>query len=167
MIRRTRLAPDLEIPRVRTGLWKVADLEKDGTTLDPDTASDGLLAHAEAGNDGFDMADHDGSAELIAARATEKLTARGVSGARFVTKWCPAPGDATEDGIRARIQDRHTRLGTDCIDLLQLHLWSFRHPGWFDVLDHLGTMQSSGTITALGVTNFDADHWLLALAEGH
>jgi hypothetical protein len=31
---RTQLAPGLEIPRVVTGLWQVADMERGGTLLD-------------------------------------------------------------------------------------------------------------------------------------
>ena len=39
MIERTELAPGLHIPRIVTGLWQVADMERGGTKLDPARAS--------------------------------------------------------------------------------------------------------------------------------
>ena len=65
---RIRLGNDLDISRLVCGLWQVADLEKGGTTLDPETSADALEAYAKPGFDTFDMADHYGSAELITGR---------------------------------------------------------------------------------------------------
>jgi aryl-alcohol dehydrogenase-like predicted oxidoreductase/enamine deaminase RidA (YjgF/YER057c/UK114 family) len=165
---RVTLAPTLEVPRILTGLWQVADLERGGTTLDRDTAAAALVAYADAGFDGFDMADHYGSAELISARARQMLAGRdGTTRARFLTKWCPEPHQHTPQAVRAGIAERLDRLGTDRIDLLQLHWWTFRHPGWIDVLDELMVLKAEGRIGALGLTNVDADHLHLALAEGY
>ena len=63
-----RLAPGLTVSRVLTGLWQVADLERDGATLDPDVGAAAMAAYADAGFTTFDMADHYGSAEIIAGR---------------------------------------------------------------------------------------------------
>lgn len=166
-IERVDLAPDLNVPRAITGLWQVADLERSGTALDPDIASDALLDYCAAGLDGFDMADHYGSAELIAAAARRKLAAQGSTAARFFTKWCPHPSQWRPDAVRNGVQERLDRLGTDRIDLLQLHWWDFAHPGWIDVLDELTKLKAAGKIGAIGVTNFDADHLHLALNEGY
>ena len=46
---RTHLAPDLEISRVVTGLWQVADQEKDGVTLDLSQAAGSLEGYAYSG----------------------------------------------------------------------------------------------------------------------
>ena len=62
---RTELAPGLGISRIVTGLWQVADMERDGRELDREAASDDLARYVAAGFDTFDMADHYGSAELI------------------------------------------------------------------------------------------------------
>ena len=62
---RTLLAPGLEISRLVCGLWQVADIEKDGSTIDPEQGADALQAYVQAGFDTFDMADHYGSAEII------------------------------------------------------------------------------------------------------
>ena len=84
------LAPGLEVSRIVTGLWQVADMERDGRTLDADAAAAALEDYVEAGFDSFDMADHYGSAEEIAGR----LLARSPPGRRpaLLTKWVPEPG---------------------------------------------------------------------------
>lgn len=38
-ISRTALAPGLEISRVVTGLWQIADMERDGRAIDLDAAA--------------------------------------------------------------------------------------------------------------------------------
>ena len=89
---RVELAPGLEIPRVLTGLWQVADMERGGMPLDPDVAARALGEYAGAGFDAFDMADHYGSAELLVGRYLAGTRAgRGAPAAAF-TKWCPMPG---------------------------------------------------------------------------
>jgi aryl-alcohol dehydrogenase-like predicted oxidoreductase/enamine deaminase RidA (YjgF/YER057c/UK114 family) len=161
---RTHLAPGLEISRVVTGLWQVADQEKDGVLLDRTQAAKSLEGYAKAGFDTFDMADHYGSSELITG---EML--RGWQGSprpRAFTKWCPAPGPMTADIVRAGVQDRLTRLGLDRIDLLQFHWWSFEHPAWLDALHQMARLREEGLICEIGVTNFDAAHLHLARAEG-
>lgn len=165
---RITLAPDLNVPRALTGLWQVADLERDGTAIDIEQASDALVAYADAGFDGFDMADHYGSAELISARAREKLLARdGSTAARFFTKWCPQIHEHTPEAVRAGVQQRLDRLAVERIDLLQVHWWTFEHPGWVEMMDQLMLLKQQGLIGALGVTNVDADHLHLLLSEGY
>ena len=66
---RIRLGEGLDISRLVCGPWQVADLEKGGTTLDPETSADALEAYARAGFDTFDMADDYGSAESITGRS--------------------------------------------------------------------------------------------------
>jgi aryl-alcohol dehydrogenase-like predicted oxidoreductase/enamine deaminase RidA (YjgF/YER057c/UK114 family) len=158
---RLRLSDRLEICRALTGLWQVADIEKDGDTIDPEVGAGWLAEYAAAGFDSFDMADHYGSAEIIAGR----LLARG-TGPMVATKWCPPPGPMTADVVRAGVQERLVRLGVDRIDLLQFHWWSFQHPAWLDALHELSRLRDEGLIAELGVTNFDAAHFDLALSDG-
>ena len=54
-----------------TGLWQVADQEREGRSLDYAAAAATLAEYAEAGFDSFDMADHYGGAEDIAGEAAE------------------------------------------------------------------------------------------------
>ncbi len=164
---RTLLAPGLEISRIVTGLWQVADQEREAP-LDTGRAAEALIAYADAGFDAFDMADHYGSAELIAGEARRRLVARdGETRARFFTKWCPQPHETSREAVRAGIAARLDRLGVDCVDLLQLHWWSFENPGYIDVMDELTRLKEEGRIVHIGLTNFDADHLHLLLAEGY
>jgi aryl-alcohol dehydrogenase-like predicted oxidoreductase/enamine deaminase RidA (YjgF/YER057c/UK114 family) len=75
-VERHTLAPGLTISRVLTGLWQVADLERDGRTLDHDVAAAAMGDYAARGLTTFDMADHYGSAELIAGRFAGGVTPR-------------------------------------------------------------------------------------------
>lgn len=160
---RTTLA-GLDISRLLCGLWQVADLEKEGETLDPERGADALQAYAKAGFDTFDMADHYGSAEII----TGRLLARYPTGKRPLafTKWCPEPGPMTADVVRKGVQERLARLRVDRVDLLQFHWWSFEHPAWLDALHEMARLRQEGLIGTIGVTNFDAAHLALALADG-
>ncbi len=159
------LAPGLEIPRVVTGLWQVADIERRTGPMDADAAADVLDAYVRDGFDAFDMADHYGSAELIAGRC---LARRGGSADRPVmfTKWCPDPGAMTEDVVRAGVEERRHRLGTEKIDLLQFHWWAYEDPAYLDAMRHLQTLRDEGLVAHLGVTNFNTDHLRVLAGEG-
>lgn len=160
---RLKISDRLEISRAITGLWQVADIEKGGQTIDPDKGAGWLDAYRVDGFDTFDMADHYGSAEIIAGRLIGRV---GQDKARVFTKWCPPPGPMTADTVRRGIEERLERLQVDRIDLLQFHWWSFEHPGWLDALHELSCLREEGLIAELGVTNFDAAHFNLALSDG-
>ncbi len=72
----------------------------------------------------------------------------------------------TRDVVRAGIMERLTRLGVRKVDLLQFHWWSFEHPAWLDALHEIKALQAEGLVGAIGVTNFDAAHLALAIADG-
>lgn len=160
---RIELAPGLEIPRLLTGLWQVADMERDRPPLDPDRAAAALAAYAEAGFDAFDMADHYGSAEDIAGRL---LAGPWRGKARAFTKWCPTPGPMTPQTVRAGVGRSFARLGVERIDLMQFHWWHYRHPGYLDALVEMAKMRAEGKFGAIGLTNFDTDHLRLLLRHG-
>lgn len=155
----------LEISRLVTGLWQVADMEKDGDTLDPEKAADQLQAYAQAGFSTFDMADHYGSAEIITGHLLKRYN-DGNSKPNAFTKWCPPPGAMTAEVVRSGINERLERLGVDRIDLLQFHWWTFEHPAWLDALHEIAKLREEGLVGEIGVTNFDAAHLHLARADG-
>jgi aryl-alcohol dehydrogenase-like predicted oxidoreductase/enamine deaminase RidA (YjgF/YER057c/UK114 family) len=166
---RIALAPGLDISRLVTGLWQVGDMERDGPALDPERASSALLDYARAGYDTFDMADHYGSAELIAGRLLARVAAGELPGrARPLafTKWCPTPGPMTAAVVREGVERSRARLGVETIDLLQFHWWSFEHPAWLDALRELARLREQGLIRHIGVTNFDAAHLRLLCRHG-
>ncbi|MEM6825143.1 MAG: aldo/keto reductase [Pseudomonadota bacterium] len=163
-IERTVLGEGLSITRILTGLWQVADIEKDGHTIDPETGADALEAYVNAGFDTFDMADHYGSAEIIAGRLLDRV--RDDRRPVVCTKWCPPPGPMSDDTVRAGVAERLRRLGAERVDLLQFHWWRFDHPAWLDALHGLARLRDEGLIAELGVTNFDAAHLQLALSDG-
>ena len=53
----TTLAPDLEISKIVTGLWQIADMEREGQKLDPDQAARHMQTYTDAGLTTFDLAD--------------------------------------------------------------------------------------------------------------
>jgi aryl-alcohol dehydrogenase-like predicted oxidoreductase/enamine deaminase RidA (YjgF/YER057c/UK114 family) len=165
---RIELAPGLEISRLVTGLWQIADMEKDGRQLDLDALAAEMAAYAKAGFDTFDMADHYGSAEDISGRFANSAHKGKFEGVRsaILTKWCPTPGIMTPDVVRAAVARALQRLQTKTIDLMQFHWWMFQHPGWIDAMKQLAALKQEGLIAHLGTTNFDTDHLRLAVNHG-
>lgn len=159
------LGEDLTISRVLTGLWQVADIEKDGVTIDPEKGADYLDTYARNGFSTFDMADHYGSAEIIAGHLLRRYREKDQRPI-VCTKWCPQPGPMTADVVRAGVQERLDRLGVAQVDLLQFHWWMFEHPAWLDALHELSKLRQEGLIRQIGVTNFDAAHLRLAISDG-
>jgi aryl-alcohol dehydrogenase-like predicted oxidoreductase/enamine deaminase RidA (YjgF/YER057c/UK114 family) len=161
---RCSLAPDLEVSRVLTGLWQVADMERDGNTLDAEAAAAALVPYVSAGFTTFDMADHYGSAERIAGALRSRL---GTSGSvQLLTKWVPQPGPVTLDDVRSAVQRSLDRLGVERIDLLQFHAWSYDDPRYLDCLFYLQELKREGLIHHLGLTNFDTAHLRVVVRSG-
>ena len=161
MIERTLLAGDLEIPRIVTGLWQVADMERGGKPLDALHAAAAMAEYAQAGFDAFDMADHYGSSEVI----TGHLLGKG-SAIKAFTKWCPEPGAVTADVVRAGVERACERMQTRSIDLMQFHWWTFEHPGYLDAMTELAALRGEGLIKHIGLTNFDTAHLRVLLSHG-
>lgn len=162
-VERCRLAPDFEIARVVTGLWQIADMERDGASLDLDATARAMRPYVEAGFTTFDMADHYGSAELIAGKFR---TAHPDLQAQLLTKWVPKPGAIARDDVRAAAEKAADRLQGRPIDLMQFHAWQYADASWLDALGFLQELQRDGLIRHIGVTNFDAAHLRIAAASG-
>ncbi|AEG91835.1 aldo/keto reductase [Ramlibacter tataouinensis] len=158
---RTELAPGCTIPRIVTGLWQVADMERGRPPLDPAAGAAAMAAYVADGFDAFDMADHYGSAEVITGQALSQ----GLRLAAF-TKWCPEPGPMTAEVVRAAVDRARERMRTRRIDLMQLHWWSFDHPQYIDAMAQLARLRQEGLVAHLGLTNFDTAHLNLLLSHG-
>ncbi len=159
--RHTLLAPGLEISRIVTGMWQVADQERGGEALEPASACRAMGRYADAGLTTFDMADHYGSAEVIAG-----MLAACRADIQLLTKWVPEPGPASAETVAAAVDRALDRLGTDRLDLLQFHAWNYADPSWLDCLFELAEHQAAGRIRHLGLTNCDAVHLDMAVRSG-
>ena len=159
----TELAPGLTISRALTGLWQIADLERDGTKVNPVEAARNMKAYLDAGFTTFDMADHYGSAEEIAGVFRETY---GSDSTQFFTKWVPSPGKITPAQVREAVETALTRMKTDQIDLMQFHAWQYAHPSWVDCLFWLQELKNEGLIRYLGLTNFDTAHLQVVVNSG-
>jgi aryl-alcohol dehydrogenase-like predicted oxidoreductase/enamine deaminase RidA (YjgF/YER057c/UK114 family) len=158
------LAEGLEISRVITGLWQIADMERKGSTLDPVKTSRHMAPYVAAGLSTFDMADHYGSSEIIAG--TFKNGLQDKNKVQLFTKWVPKPGAIGRDDVRKAVQTALDRMKQTTVDLLQFHAWYYPDPSWLDGLFYLKELQDEGLIKHLGVTNFDAAHLRMAVASG-
>jgi aryl-alcohol dehydrogenase-like predicted oxidoreductase/enamine deaminase RidA (YjgF/YER057c/UK114 family) len=158
------LAPGLTICRVLNGLWQIADLERDGNVLDPAATAAFMEPYVAAGFTSFDMADHYGSAEVIAGRYRADHPAGAPT--QMLTKWVPEPGPLTRETVRAAVSTALERLRADRLQLLQFHAWHYPDPAWLDALFWLAELRDEGLIQHLGVTNFDAAHLRVALESG-
>ena len=163
-VERCTLAPGLDVSRAITGLWQVADMERNGGQLDLKGMAAAMLPYAEAGLTTFDMADHYGSAEDIAGLFMREFG--GGYGIQCLTKWVPKPGAVSRTDVRVAVERSLERLGVSQLDLLQFHTWSYADPSWLDCLFWLQELKEEGLIAHLGLTNFDTVHLNIALASG-
>jgi aryl-alcohol dehydrogenase-like predicted oxidoreductase/enamine deaminase RidA (YjgF/YER057c/UK114 family) len=161
---RCELAPGFTISRVLTGLWQIADMERDVPKLDLERAAKAMRSYVQAGLTTFDMADHYGSAEDIAGLYLDQY--RDAEEVQIATKWVPEPGPVTRGEVRAAVERALVRLRSERLDLLQFHAWSYADPGYLDCLFYLQELQEKGLIRHLGLTNFDTAHLRLVLASG-
>ena len=157
------LAPDLRISRVVTGLWQVADLERDGNLINQDEAALAMKQYFDAGLTTFDMADHYGSAEDISGIFHKKYA---LGKAQLLTKWVPTPGTVKREQVRTAVHRALTRLQSEQIDLMQFHAWNYADPSWLDCLYWLQELKTEGLIKCLGLTNFDTAHLRIVLHSG-
>lgn len=159
---RLELAPGLTISRVLTGLWQLADMERDGRAIDLEHAADAMRPYVAAGLTTFDMADHYGSAELVAGLFRSKYS----GDVQCLTKWVPKPGRVARAEVRAAVERALQRLRTQSIDLLQYHAWNYADPGWLETLYDLQELKREGLIRHLGLTNVDTAHLRMVKASG-
>ena len=163
IVERWDLAPDLSISRVLTGLWQIADMERDGRKLDLAATAKAMEPYVEAGFTTFDMADHYGSAEEIAGIFADE---HGRESVQLFTKWVPTPGPTSRDDVRAAVKKALDRLRSDSLDLLQFHTWNYADPNYLDTLGYLQELKDEGLIRYLGMTNTDTAHLEMILHSG-
>ncbi len=159
----TLLGDQLKISRIITGMWQIADMEKDGRKTDARQAAAAMLPYAERGLTTFDMADHYGSSEEIAGAFHQAYPDQPV---QFLTKWVPEPGNISRQETRQAIEKALVRTQSNRIDLMQFHAWHYANPNWLDCLYWLEELRQEGLIGNIGVTNFDTAHLNIAVKSG-
>ena len=159
----TELAPGLTICKAITGLWQIADMERDGKKVNALQAAEAMKSYANAGFTSFDMADHYGSAEEIAGVFRSQM---GEGKTQLFTKWVPSPGPMTKNQVREAVEKALDRMQSTQIDLMQFHAWSYTHPSWVDCLFWLQELREEGLIAHLGLTNFDTAHLQIVVNSG-
>ena len=117
-----------------------------------------IHAALDAGITFIDTAEGYGSSESLVGKAIEGRRHEAVIGTKL-------SGDHSPEQIDQAIENSLTALGTDYVDLYQLHHWS---PEWpiQQTMEHLRRLQDSGKIRYIGVSNFTADQTKDALKFG-
>ncbi len=154
---------NINIPPVIIGLWQIADIERKNATFNPASVVENMEAYLDAGLNFFDMADHYGSAEIIAGLLYKKRKEEGKSLPVLATKWVPKPGHNSKDMVKDAVTLALNRLQVDQLDLLQFHAWDYTDPSWIETLFYLDELRKEGYIKALGVTNMDTVHLKMAI----
>lgn len=152
----------LKVSRIGLGTWQW------GTHTDEHEARDQLRAYLEAGGSFLDTAVGYGSGaseELVGSLLGEVVARRDVVLATKAGFRRTAEGRSQRDtSRRALLQDLDTslaRLGTDHVDLWQVHVWSDAAP-IEETLAALDQAVASGRTRYVGVSNFAG--WQLAQA---
>jgi aryl-alcohol dehydrogenase-like predicted oxidoreductase len=153
------------ISRLIKGGWHLAGGHG---AIDSGQAVKDMARFVEAGITTFDCADiYTGVEALIGSfRRAHPSLARQVE---VHTKFVPDLSELkTLDRrfVEAIIDRSLTRLGTECLDLVQFHWWDFALPRYVETALELGRLQRAGKIAHLGVTNFDTPHLQQLLAAG-
>ena len=115
MMPEQKLVKGVPIRPMITGLWQMADQERDGKSFDLERAAEALVEYARAGFDTFDMADHYGSAEIVAGMARRRLIESGDPAPTIMTKFCPPPGPMDIGVVRKGVETALQRLNMDCV----------------------------------------------------
>ena len=160
----TDLGAGLRVSRIVTGLWQIADMERDDREVDLDAAARSMKAYTDAGLTSFDMADHYGSSEEISGIFRERYA--GGTDVQLFTKWVPKPGKSTRAAVREAVERALERMRSDRLDLMQYHAWNYADPNYLDDRIYLDELRDEGLIQHLGLTNFDTAHLRIVLESG-
>jgi len=160
-VERVELAPGYSVARVVNGGWQLSPGHGRPAARGDDTI-DALTRLVERGLTTFDCADiYGGVEELLGAlvrRWVERHGAAARAQIQLHTKLVPDREDLSrvDRAYVERCVDRSLRrLAVECLDLVQLHWWSYEVRGYVDAALALCDLRRAGKIRHFGVTNFD------------
>jgi aryl-alcohol dehydrogenase-like predicted oxidoreductase len=164
---RFQFAGDLTICRLLNGMWQVSGAHG---PIDPARAVEEMFAYHDAGFTTWDLADHYGPAEDFIGRFRHEFAARRgaqrLSEIQAFTKWVPRPGRMTRRVVEEAVGISLSRMGVECLDLLQFHWWDYDDPSYLDALRHLADLQQEGKLRHLALTNFDTERLRIIAEQG-
>jgi aryl-alcohol dehydrogenase-like predicted oxidoreductase len=164
---RFQFTPDLTICRVLNGMWQVSGAHG---AIKPGCAVDEMFAYHDAGFTTWDLADHYGPAEDFIGDFRRRFAARNgaerLSEIQAFTKWVPYPARMTRRTVEDAVGISLSRMGVECLDLLQFHGWDYGNAGYLDALRHLADLQQEGKIRHLALTNFDSERLCVMADHG-
>jgi aryl-alcohol dehydrogenase-like predicted oxidoreductase len=109
----------------------------------------------------------DGRSERLIARVLKERGERGKVTVATKTppqpgQWPPTPYDRAEERfsekwLRQNVEERLRNLGTDCIDILQLHTWTRAWNRDPKPMEHLRKLQKEGKIRFIGISTPEHD----------
>ena len=136
-----------------------------GWRLDADATSEVVNAALDAGVNFFDTADVYGGtqSEEFLGRALRQRRDKVMVATKFGMKVDEQRNGARPDYVRQAVEDSLRRLGTDRIDLYQLHTPDPDVP-IEDTLSALGELVRAGKIREIGCSNFSVDQLRTAQA---
>ena len=162
-----RLATDLTIHRIINGMWQVAGGHG---YIDHELAIEDMLKYHEDGFTSWDLADIYGPAEDFVGQFRRRLSEikgdKELDKIQALTKWVPNPGRIKYSIVKENIQKSLSRMGLDCLDLLQFHWWDYNNPYYLDALKYLSKLRDENIIKHIGLTNFDTDRLQIILDSG-
>ena len=164
---RFQFTSDLTICRVLNGMWQVSGGHG---AIEPGRAVDEMLAYHDAGFTTWDLADHYGPAEDFIGDFRRRFAARNgaerLSEIQAFTKWVPYPARMTRRVVEDAVGISLSRMGVECLDLLQFHWWDYGNASYLDALKHLADLQNDGKIRHLALTNFDTERLRIIADQG-
>jgi aryl-alcohol dehydrogenase-like predicted oxidoreductase len=164
---RVELAPGYTISRVLKGGWQLAGGHG---PVDPRAASADMDRFVDAGITTFDCADiYTGVETLIGQWLKRRYARRSTIPVQVHTKYVPdldrLPTHCRADVVRG-VDRSLSRLGVDCLDLVQLHWWDYDVPGYVDAARWLDDLRRAGKIRHVGLTNFDRRRLVEIMSAG-
>jgi aryl-alcohol dehydrogenase-like predicted oxidoreductase len=155
---RVELAPGYSVSRVINGCWQLS--KGHGGNHDTEKQLFRRLAQlVDAGFTTFDCADIYTGVERLLGRFLGQLENHRC--VQIHTKFVPdiaALPSLDRPGVESIIHRSLSRLGVECLDLVQFHWWDYAVPGYLEALRVLDDLRLAGKIRFLGLTNFDCKH---------
>jgi aryl-alcohol dehydrogenase-like predicted oxidoreductase len=149
-----KLAPNLKICRVLSGMWQVAGSHG---RINPNAAVEEMIKYHNAGYTTWDLADIYGPAEDFVGDFGRRLSEQEGQKVQALTKWVPEPQRITKQIVQTSVDRSRRRMNVNSLDLVQFHWWDYNNPYYIDALKYLSDLRYEGKIKNVGLTNFDTE----------